>query len=247
MVYCPKCGSENVDDAKFCVNCGAEIKRVTLKKQQPEEKLQKQKTPPQSEQRKPVQLSTPSFLSRTTVMVTVIIIVAVVGFAVGLLIAESFDGGGGGGNHNSSDGYTITLSVQEFFDALEVNVDAQNHTCYGNIKGVEDGDILRITGKIDKLVQHNASEIPAIGEYTSVLLYYNKTMSLSVHVIGNLTAVFAVGDNVQVTLHPVELLGAYPDMTNTTWQLSGEFFQEQFVFGMFAFDLIVAPDQIKEI
>jgi len=147
MVYCQNCGSENVDDAKFCVNCGAEIKKVTQKKQQPEGKLQKQKTSPQPEQREPAQLSTPSFLSRTTVMVTVIIIVAVVGFAVGLLIAESFDGGSGGGNHNPSDGDTITLSVQEFFDALEVNVDAQNHTCYSNIKGVEDGDILEITGK----------------------------------------------------------------------------------------------------
>ncbi len=247
MVYCQNCGSENVDDAKFCVNCGAEIKKVTQKKQQLEGQPQKQEASPQPEQRKPIQLSTPSFLSRTTAMVTVIIIVAAVGFAMGLLIAESFDWGSGGGNHNPSDGDTITLSVQEFFDALEINIDAQNYTYHSNIKGVEDGDILRITGKIDQLMQHNASEIPAIGNYTSVLLHHNETTSLPVHAIGNLNAVFAVGDDVQVTLHPVELLGTYPDMTNTTWYLSGEFFQEQFIFGMLAFDLIVTPDQIKEV
>jgi len=54
-----------------------------------------------------------------------------------------------------------------------------------SIKGVEDGGILRITGK-DRMVRHNSSEIPAIGEYTSVMLYYNDTSALPVHVVGNL-------------------------------------------------------------
>jgi len=28
MVRCTKCGRENVDDAKYCVNCGADLERM---------------------------------------------------------------------------------------------------------------------------------------------------------------------------------------------------------------------------
>ena len=29
MVFCNKCGTENIDDAKFCSKCGSEIKTIT--------------------------------------------------------------------------------------------------------------------------------------------------------------------------------------------------------------------------
>ena len=32
MVYCEKCGTENVDDSNVCKNCGVEYKSVELKK-----------------------------------------------------------------------------------------------------------------------------------------------------------------------------------------------------------------------
>lgn len=28
MVFCPKCGLENKDDARFCTNCGAELMKI---------------------------------------------------------------------------------------------------------------------------------------------------------------------------------------------------------------------------
>ena len=47
MVYCPNCGKENVDEARFCIYCGAEIKRIKEKQiQAPQktEKIEKTKT-----------------------------------------------------------------------------------------------------------------------------------------------------------------------------------------------------------
>jgi uncharacterized membrane protein YvbJ len=32
MVYCPKCGTQNADDAKFCSNCGADLYAATTEK-----------------------------------------------------------------------------------------------------------------------------------------------------------------------------------------------------------------------
>ena len=116
------------------------------------------------------------------------------------------------------------------------------------ITGVAPNDVLQVLGTVDQMVYHNETEFPEIGAYTTVVLPHNATTSLPVHVVGSLTDV-AEGEEVLVTLHVFNLSGSFPDMTNTTWELSGEFFQEQFIFGIFAFDmarsnLIVAPDQI---
>jgi len=103
---------------------------------------------------------------------------------------------------------------------------------------------------VSQLVYHNESEFPEIGAYTTVVLPHNATTSLPVHVVGNLTDV-SENEEVLVSLHVFNVSGSFPDMTNSTWQLSGAFFQEQFIFGVFAFDsvrsnIIVAPDQVTK-
>ncbi len=239
MVYCQKCGSENVDDAKFCVNCGAEIKRV--KKEERKQQLQDD-TPEVPKTPKPSKPSPkPSPLS-TTLMVVLIVVAAIIGFSIGILVANPF--GGDEEKNNIPTGDNITLSVQEFHDAVEYNIDDENYTVYNNIRGVENGDILKITGKIVQIVGNYNEDI---GEYTSVALYYSNESNLLVHVFGNISNKYNIGDYVSVTLHMTECYGSYEDLWGNTWLLSGDFMEETFVDGKFALDLIVPQAQIKEI
>lgn len=349
MVYCQQCGSENVADARFCVHCGAEIKKVQREQPQPERRPveppseiapQPEHTPPprrpSAPEQPPGSEPRPSFAwwSNTKVIVAIVAVVAVVAFAVGLLLADPFgdDSGGGlpsvviaspgngaivqdtvtiSGTADASDGdiakvqvrigesgwiavdgttswsydwdtstkqdgriavsarsydginYSrqdtvicdinnvgdvVEMSVQEFFGALGAAIDGEEMTWQSSIVGVEPDDVLQVSGRVSQLVFHNETEFPEIGAYTTVVLPHNETTSLPVHVVGNVTGV-TQDDNAMVTLHVLNVSGSFPDMTNTTWDLSGEFFQEQFIFGIFAFDaarsnLVIAPDQI---
>lgn len=229
MVYCQNCGSKNVDDAKFCVNCGAEIKRV--------EEVKKEAIIKQPE--KPPKPSPKPFLSRTIFIIILIVIVAIVSFSIGVLVNRSSER-----SDNISVGNIVTFSVQEFYDALEYNIDNKNYTIYSNIKGVKENDILRITGKIDQIVK-NYDE--GIGEYTSIALYYSNESSLLIHVLGNVSDKYDVGDYVITTFHIIKCNGVYEDLYGATWYLSGEFMIEEFLNGKFVFDLIIPQNQIKKI
>jgi len=127
-------------------------------------------------------------------------------------------------------GDVVEMSVQEFVTAARGNIDDQEMKMQSSINGVKPDDVLQVSGTISGLKYHNASEFPLIGEYTTVLLPYNATLPpRQFHVVGNVTG-FSEGDIVIVTLHVLNVSGSFPDLTNTTWQLSGEFLMEQFIF-----------------
>ena len=101
MVYCPNCGRENVDEAKFCIYCGAEIKRIEKKKQ-----IQ---APQKPEKRGAIK--TISLKSMIALMVAAIII----SVSVTIFVVDSFEK-----NEKIivSNPNTIVMTVSEFFDAL---------------------------------------------------------------------------------------------------------------------------------
>lgn len=58
-MFCTKCGKENVNDAQFCVNCGAKLTETTSKPEAQPAPMQTQKTAPQQTQR-PIQKTVPA-------------------------------------------------------------------------------------------------------------------------------------------------------------------------------------------
>ena len=240
MVYCPKCGSENVDDAKFCVNCGAEIKRVHK-----EEKTEIKKnliTEHKTQVKQHYPSSAKLLLSNKTFVIALVVAIAIICFSVLILVADPFTGSGkDNGDHSGS---TIMLSVQKFYDALNGSIDNETHSIYSEVKGASSGDTLKIAGRIDKMFENYNENI---GEYTSLGLYYSNELDLVVHVLGNISTEYAVGDYVVVTLHLIDYKGACKDIYGVTWTLSGEFLQEEFMDGEFAFELIIPQNQIEKI
>jgi len=237
MVYCQNCGSENVDDAKFCVNCGAEIKRVKK-----EERKQEVKESPPERPKIPRQPPSKSFLpSSKTFMVALTVVIAIICLSVVILVTNPF---GSNEKNNNTPSNTVTFSVQEFYDALNYSIDSKNYTIFSNIEGVKNGDILKITGKIDQLVNNYDKNI---GEYTSLALYCSNKSNLIIHVLGNVSNRYSVGDYVVVTLHLINCYGNYKDLYGATWILLGEFMKEEFINEKFAFDIIIPQNQIRKI
>jgi len=242
MVYCPKCGSENVDDARFCVNCGAEIKRVHKE----EEKKAEIKENSIKEHGIPLKKhslsSMKSLLSNKTFIAVLVVAIVLVSFSILILVTNPF--GGSGKDNNDHGGNIIMLSVQKFYDALNGNIDNKTYSVYSEIKGASSGDTLEIAGRIDKMFEnYNKS----IGEYTSLGLYYSNETDLVVHVLGNISSEYHVGDYVVVTLHVIDYNGVCKDIYGVTWTLSGEFMKEEFIDGEFAFELVIPQNQIEKI
>jgi hypothetical protein len=240
-VYCQRCGSENVDDAIFCINCGGKIKRVDKEKEKKQERNEDTREQPKT-LTSPHQSSSRPFFSNKAFIVVLIAIATISGFSIGMLVTNTF-GEDGEKNGGPSDN-TITFSVQDFYDALNYNIDTENYTFHSNINEVQNGDILKITGKIDRIVDNHDEDI---GEYTSLALYCSNESNLLIHVLGNVTNEYNVGEYVITTLHLINCYGQYEDLYGTTWQLFGEFLVEEFIGGKFAFDLIVSQNQIKKI
>jgi len=226
MVYCPNCGKENVDEAKFCIYCGAEIKRVGEKKQtQAPQKTEKaSKTIP---------------LKSIIALMVVAIIISV---SITIFVVSSFEKNGE--KIIVSNPNTIVMTVSEFFDALNYVIDSKNYTIYSSIMGVKNGDILKIVGKIDKMENNYDA---TIGEYTSVALYYSNETSFLFHVLGNVSNQYHVGDYILTTFHIIKCEKEYEDLYGTKWKLHGDFMKEEFLNEKFMFDLIVSQNQIKKI
>jgi len=50
-MFCPKCGKQNNDDAKFCMECGFDISKINLDKTEQKQKEEESITPlPDAEQ-----------------------------------------------------------------------------------------------------------------------------------------------------------------------------------------------------
>ncbi|MCD6572750.1 MAG: zinc-ribbon domain-containing protein [Thermoplasmata archaeon] len=226
MVYCPNCGRENVDEAKFCIYCGAEIKRVGEKQKQAPQKTEKiEKT------------KTISLKSTIALMIAAIII----SVSITIFVVDSFEK-----NEEIivSNPNTIVMTVPEFFDALNYVIDSKNYTIYNSIMGVKNGDVLKIVGKIDKMENNYDA---TIGEYTSLALYYSNETSFLIHVFGNVSNQYNVGDYVITTFHIIECKKEYEDLYGTKWKLYGDFMKEQFLNEKFLFDIIIPQNQIREI
>ena len=203
MVYCPNCGRENVDEARFCIYCGAEIKR--------KEKKKTMKAPQKTERREATK--TVSLKSMIALMVAIIII----SVSITIFVASSFEK-----NEEIivSNPNTVVMTVSEFFDALNYVIDSKNYTIYNSIMGVKNGDVLKIVGKIDKMENNYDA---TIGEYTSLALYYSNETSFLFHVFGNISSLYKVGDYVITTFHVIECKKEYEDLYGTKWKLYGYF------------------------
>lgn len=225
MVYCPNCGRENVDEAKFCIYCGTEIKRVVEKKQtQAPQKTEKAS--------KTIPLKS---------MIVLMIAAIIISVSVTIFVASSFEK-----NEEIivSNPNTIVMTVPEFFDALNYVIDSKNYTIYNSITGVKNGDILKIVGKIDKMENNYDA---TIGEYTSIALYYSNETSFLVHVFGNVSSQYNVGDYVITTFHVIKCKKEYEDLYGTKWKLYGNFMKEEFLNEKFIFDVLIPQNQIRKV
>jgi len=239
MVYCPKCGSENVDDAKFCVNCGAEIVVLGDKKIQGQRAVEKNKI--QRKIKKENKYLLKSVLSNTTLVVTIIILVAIICFSVGFLFGDLYNGGNKENNKGNS---IVTIDAQQFRNMVNISADPSNLTCVGNIAIADAGDILQVTGTIDELeVKHD----DYVGEYTTIVLDTSGGMGLAVYGMGNITNKYHIGDEIQIKTHIISCQGHYTDLYGREWALSGEFMKEEFIDGEFAFELVIPQNQIEKI
>lgn len=226
MVYCPNCGKENVDEAKFCIYCGAEIKRAGKKKEA-------QALLKTEEATKTISLKN---------VIALMIIAIVISVSITIFVASLFEK-----NREKiivSNPNTIVMTVSEFFDALNYIIDSENSTIYSNITGVKNGDVLKIVGKIDKMENNYDA---TIGEYTSIALYYSNETSFLFHVLGNVSSQYKVGDYVIATFHVVECKKEYEDLYGNKWKLYGDFMKEEFLNKKFIFDVLIPQNQIRKI
>jgi len=239
MVYCPKCGIENVDDAKFCVNCGAEIVRISDKRIQSQRMIEKDKI--QRRVKKENKHSLKSVLSNTTFVATIIILVAIICFSLGFLFGDLYSEENKDNNKGNS---IVTIDAQQFRSMVNISADPSNLTCIGNIAIADAGDTLQVTGTIDELeVKHDNY----VGEYTTIVLDTSGGMGLAVYGMGNITNKYHIGDEIQIKTHIISCQGHYTDLYGREWTLSGEFMKEEFIDGEFAFELVIPQNQIEKI
>jgi len=228
MVYCPNCGKENVDEAKFCIYCGAEIKRVEKGEKKQTRTLQKTE-----KAAKAIPLKS---------MIALMVVAIIISVSITIFVVSSLEKNRE--RTTVSNPATIVMTVSEFFDALNYVIDSKNYTIYSSIMGVKNGDVLKIVGKIDKMENNYDA---TIGEYTSIALYYSNETSFLVHVFGNVSNQYHVGDYVITTFHVIKCKKEYEDLYGTKWKLYGDFMKEEFLNEKFIFDVLIPQNQIRKI
>ncbi len=150
-MYCPNCGSENLDDARVCTSCGAEI---------PEKKKEAQ-TPAQALAAKLPKVSNATIIKVFAVAVLAIILIAII---------AGFSGGRSGDytfvkqevqvlyNDGKSTVFVNAKALKTTIDGTAAVVQSSMDNSISLIKAVADGDSCYYTLNGKKLVKISGSE-----------------------------------------------------------------------------------------
>jgi len=160
--------------------------------------------------------------------VVVIFIIAIVAIFISLYFLNMGEGTGGGNNteNHTNTNKTVVLSVAEYIDDGNYEINHTTHEFYNDYLSLEPGDTLVIRDKIFQKPKYRGYVDWVGTDITTISIGgSNDTWPIVIYVKGNVTKNYNIQDTVEIILH-INYYDIHQEWNNETWHIYGEFPEE---------------------